>query len=92
VDRLRKEGQKVSSLDLRHIHPLPHGLDNIFGRFKKVAVAELNDRGLYGYGQLASLLRGALSVSNIRSITKTDGLSFMIREIIAGIERVKAEA
>ncbi len=92
VDRLRSQGQKVSCLDLRHIHPLPHGLDNIFGRFKKVAVAELNDRGLYGYGQLASLLRGALSVSNIRSITKTDGLSFMVRELIAGIERVRTEA
>ncbi len=92
ADRLRAQGQKVSSLDLRHVHPLPHGLDTIFGRFKKVAVAELNDGGLYGYGQMASLLRASLTVNNIRSITKTDGLSFMIREIIAGVERIKAEA
>ena len=92
AERLHAQGQKVSSIDLRHIHPLPHGLDTIFSRFKKIAVAELNDAGLYGYGQLASLLRAKLANPNIHSITKTDGLSFKVREIIAGIERIKSEA
>lgn len=91
AERLRSQGQKVSSLDLRHVHPLPHGLDTIFGRFKKIAVVELNDAGLYGYGQLATLLRAKLANPAIHSITKTDGLSFKVREIVAGIERIKSE-
>ena len=92
ADRLRSQGQKVSSLDLRHLHPLPHGLDAIFNRFKKIAVVELNDVGLYGYGQLTSLLRAKLANPHIHSICKTDGLSYKVREIVAGIERIKAEA
>ena len=92
ADRLRAQGQKVSSLDLRHLHPLPHGLDTIFNRFKKIAVIELNDVGLYGYGQLTSLLRAKLANPHIHSICKTDGLSYKVREIVAGIERIKAEA
>lgn len=91
ADRLRSQGQKVSCIDLRHIHPFPLGLEGIFNRFKKIAVVELNDCGLYGYGQLATLLRANLANPNIRSITKTDGLSFKVREIIAGIEKIKAE-
>lgn len=91
ADRLRSQGQKVSCIDLRHIHPLPLGLEGIFNCFKKIAVVELNDCGLYGYGQLATLLRAKLANPNIRSITKTDGLSFKVREIIAGIEKIKAE-
>ena len=46
----------------------------------------MNDEGLYGYGQLASLLRARYANANIESLTKTDGLGFKIREIIAGIE------
>jgi 2-oxoglutarate ferredoxin oxidoreductase subunit alpha len=91
TDALRAQGQKVSCLTIRHVHPLPGGLENIFNHFKKIAVVEMNDQGLYGFGQLATLLRARYANANIRSVCKTDGLSFKIREIVAGIEQVKAE-
>src|SRR6266487_4336404 len=55
VDRARA-GDSVSSLHIRYINPLPNGLENIFSGFNHVFVVELNDEGLYGYGQLAGLL------------------------------------
>jgi 2-oxoglutarate/2-oxoacid ferredoxin oxidoreductase subunit alpha len=47
----------ASPRNLRHISPLPPGLENIFAGFNHVIVVEMNDEGLYGYGQLAGLLR-----------------------------------
>ena len=41
--------------------------------------------GLYGYGQLATLLRARYANPAIRSITKTDGLAFKVSEILAGV-------
>jgi 2-oxoglutarate ferredoxin oxidoreductase subunit alpha len=50
--------------------------------FNHVFVVEINDEGLYGAGQLATLLRGRFADPKIRSITKTDGLPFKVREIL----------
>jgi 2-oxoglutarate/2-oxoacid ferredoxin oxidoreductase subunit alpha len=84
VDRARNLGQSVSSLHLRHLHPLPNGLDNIFARFNRILVAEMNDEGLYGFGQLATLLRARFCDPKIQSMTKTDGLTFRVNEILQG--------
>jgi 2-oxoglutarate ferredoxin oxidoreductase subunit alpha len=88
VDVARGNGRGVSALHIRHIHPMPNGIDKVMEGFNKVLVVEMNDQGLYGYGQLATLLRGRYANPNIKSLTKTDGLGFKIREIIAGIEKV----
>ena len=45
VNRLRAEGHRVGAAHLRHLHPMPAGLDRLWAKFKKVAVAELNDVG-----------------------------------------------
>ena len=87
VDRSRAQVKSVSSIHLRCVHPLPNGLEAIFERFKSVVVVELNDEGVYGYGQMASILRARYCDSKIRSLTKTDGLSFLVREILAGISK-----
>jgi 2-oxoglutarate ferredoxin oxidoreductase subunit alpha len=91
VNRLRAEGHKVGSINLRHLHPMPAKLDSLFAKFRKVVVVELNDRGVYGYGQLAMLLRAKLADPRIESLCKTDGLGFRIREIVTGIEKVLAD-
>ena len=83
--RLRKADVKAGHLHLRHIHPLPNGLEQIFARYHKVVVAELNDEGLYGFGQLAMMLRARYAMPNIVSVTKTDGLTFKVSEIVAGV-------
>jgi 2-oxoglutarate ferredoxin oxidoreductase subunit alpha len=81
----RLRGESISALNLRHLNPLPNGLEKIFARFKRVIVAEMNDEGLYGYGQLATILRARYCDPKIRSLTKTDGLTFRVREILEGV-------
>jgi 2-oxoglutarate/2-oxoacid ferredoxin oxidoreductase subunit alpha len=82
VTRAREQGESVSSIHLRHLHPLPDGLEPVFERFRRIVVVEMNDHGLYGYGQLATLLRARFCNPKIESFTKTDGLTFRVREIV----------
>jgi 2-oxoglutarate ferredoxin oxidoreductase subunit alpha len=88
VARLRLEGHKVGAMHMRHLHPLPAGLADAFKKFKHVICIEMNDYGLYGYGQLATLLRASLADPRIQSVCKTDGLAFRIREVITGVEKI----
>jgi 2-oxoglutarate ferredoxin oxidoreductase subunit alpha len=81
VERYQAAGEKVSSIHIRHLNPLPRGLETIFENFKTIVVLELNDEGLYGYGQLAALIRAKLLDPRIRSLTKTDGLTWKVKEI-----------
>ncbi len=90
VNRLRSRGIKAGQIHLRHLHPLPSGLEEIFSRFRHVLVVEMNDQGLYGFGQMASLLRARYALPSIRSITKTDGLTFRVSEIVGGVDRLLA--
>src|SRR5881392_1986879 len=82
VDRARAAGDSVSALHIRCINPLPNGLENIFSGFNHIFVVELNDEGIYGYGQLAGLLRARFCDPRIRGINKTDGLTFKVKEIL----------
>ena len=82
VTRARGNGEAVSGLHIKHINPLPNGLDEIFKGFHHVIVVELNDEGLYGYGQFAQLLRARYCDPKIRGLTKTDGLTWKVREIL----------
>jgi 2-oxoglutarate ferredoxin oxidoreductase subunit alpha len=85
VGRALAAGLKVGALHIRYLNPLPNGLETIFARYRHVLVAELNDEGLYGYGQLASLLRARYCDPRIRAVNKTDGLTFKVRELAAAI-------
>jgi 2-oxoglutarate/2-oxoacid ferredoxin oxidoreductase subunit alpha len=82
VDRLRAAGEKVSALHFKHIYPLPGGVDKILPRFKKIFVVEMNDGGLWGFGQFAALLRARYCDARIRGLNKTEGLTFKVKEII----------
>ena len=82
VNLARKHGDAISALNLKHLNPLPNGLEKIFSGFTHVVVVELNDEGLYGYGQLASILRARYSDPRIGSVTKTDGLTWKVKEIL----------
>src|ERR1019366_67199 len=86
VDRARAAGDSVSSIHLKHINPLPDGLENIFSGFNHVLVVEMNDEGLYGFGQFAAILRARYCDPKIRAINKTDGLTWKVKEIL---ERAK---
>ena len=92
VSRARVAGDRIGCIHIHHLHPLPNGIERIFSRYRQIFVVEMNDQGLYGFGQLAGLLRACFCNSNIRSITKTDGLTFKVREILSGIERLRSDA
>jgi 2-oxoglutarate/2-oxoacid ferredoxin oxidoreductase subunit alpha len=81
----RESGEKVGALHLRHLHPLPNGLEKIFEKFKRIVTVEMNDQGVYGYGQLATILRARYCEPKITSFTKTDGLTFRVKEILQGV-------
>jgi len=92
VTLARNNGESLSQLHLRHLHPFPLGLRRIFSRFRQIFVVEMNDEGLYGYGQLAGILRAKTCNPHIRSITKTDGLTFSVSEILQGVKRMAGDA
>ncbi len=85
VKRAREYKEKIGAIHLRHLHPLPNDLEKIFARFKRIVVVEMNDEGVYGFGQLATILRARFCEPKIESFTKTDGLTFRVREILQGI-------
>ena len=83
--RAREHGEEIGALHLRHIHPLPNGLDKIFKNFKRIVVVEMNDQGIYGFGQLATILRARYCEPKIESVTKTDGLTYRVKEILESV-------
>jgi 2-oxoglutarate ferredoxin oxidoreductase subunit alpha len=85
VKQARDHGERVGAIHLRHIHPLPNGIENIFAKFKRIVVVEMNDQGVYGFGQLAIILRARYCEPKIESFTKTDGLTFRVKEILDGV-------
>jgi 2-oxoglutarate ferredoxin oxidoreductase subunit alpha len=87
VEELANNGDALSALHIKHINPLPNGLDTIFSRFNSVYVIEMNDGGVYGYGQLAGVLRARFADARIKGINKTAARRWKVSEII---ERVKA--
>ena len=86
VERARKNGDSISCMTIRHIMPLPEGLEGIFDGFHHVYVVETNDEGLNGYGQLCGLLRAKFCDSKIEGINKTDGLTWRVRDILKRVE------
>jgi 2-oxoglutarate ferredoxin oxidoreductase subunit alpha len=92
VDRARAAGDSVSAVQIRYINPLPPGLENIFAGFNHVYVVEMNDEGVYGYGQLAAVLRARFCDAKIRGLNKTDGLTWRVREILERARSVVADS
>jgi 2-oxoglutarate ferredoxin oxidoreductase subunit alpha len=75
VHELQSEGFKVSLAHFNYINPMPGNVRDIFGKFKKIVVAELN------LGQFADYLRMKYQEFNYSQINKVQGLPFTIQEI-----------
>ena len=76
VDKMRAEGKKVSLCHFNYINPLPHGVADIFKRFKKIVVCELNE------GQFANYLRGKLQQFDYEQYNKCEGQPFTVTELM----------
>ena len=83
--RAKSVGEKIGAIHLRHLHPLPEGLEQVFAKFQRIVVVEMNDQGIYGFGQLATVLRARFCEPKIESVTKTDGLTYRVREILSHV-------
>src|SRR5438477_1446728 len=92
VKLAREHGEKTGALHQRHVHPLPNGLEKIFEKFKRIVTVEMNDQGVYGFGQLATILRARYCEPKITSFTKTDGLTFRVKEILDAVFKGKSFA
>lgn len=86
VDQSITSGEPLAALHLRHLNPLPPALAEIFAKYDNVLVVELNEGGVNGCGQLGRLLRAETCLPQIRGVTKSDGGSFRVSEVL---ERVR---
>ena len=78
---IRHKGLGVAHLHLRHLNPLPRGLDKVLSSYKKILIPELN------LGQLALLIRGKFLIDAV-SFTKIQGRPFTISELKQKIEEM----
>ena len=82
VRALRKEGKKVSLCHVSYIDPLPANLGEIFPRFKKRVVCELN------MGQFAGYLRMQFPGTAFEQYNKVQGLPFTTIELVENINKM----
>jgi 2-oxoglutarate ferredoxin oxidoreductase subunit alpha len=75
VRELQADNHKVSLANFNYINPLPKNTREIFSRFKKIIVAELN------MGQFADYLRAKYQEFSYEQLNKIQGLPFTIGEI-----------
>ena len=75
VRELQADNHKVSLANFNYINPLPKNVKEVFSRFKKIVVAELN------LGQFANYLRTKYQEFSYDQLNKVQGLPFTIGEI-----------
>lgn len=75
VDELRAEGKRVSLCHFNYIDPLPHGVREIFAKFRRIVVCELNE------GQFANYLRQSFQEFTYEQYDKCEGQPFTIVEL-----------
>jgi 2-oxoglutarate ferredoxin oxidoreductase subunit alpha len=75
VHELKKSGHRVGLAQFNYIQPLPKNTGEIFERFEKIIVCELNS------GQFANYLRMHFSGSRFFQYNKIQGLPFLISEL-----------
>ena len=85
VRELRKEGKKVSLAHFNYIKPLPRNTREVFARFKKIIVCELN------MGQFASYLRDKVPGVEYHQYNKLKGLPFTVKELKESVVKLLEE-
>lgn len=83
VKEARTNGIKVSQAHFSNIMPLPANTADVFKRFKKILVCELNS------GQFANYLRMTHPEFQYEQYNKIQGLPFTVAELVEVISNVK---
>ena len=84
VEELQQEGKAVASLHLRYLNPLPPDLGQIFRRYRRVLVPEINS------GQLVRILRAEYLVDAV-GFNRVRGLPLSTQELREAIEQLLEE-
>ena len=75
VRELQADGHKISLVNFNYINPLPKNVGDVFRRFRKIVVCELNT------GQLADYLRMKHQEFGYEQVNKIQGLPFTLNDI-----------
>jgi len=82
INQLIEEGKSVALAHFKHIMPLPKNTKEIFGRYKKIIVCEIN------MGQFVNYLRMEFPEFTYQQYNKVQGLPFMVTEIEAKVNEL----
>jgi len=85
VKHMIKEGKKVSHAHFHYIMPLPKNTAEIFSKFKKILVCEIN------MGQFVNYLRATLPDFKYEQYNKMQCLPFMVAELKAKYNQILEE-
>ena len=79
---MQDAGKKVSLAHFNYIKPLPKNTAEVFSKFKKIVVCELN------LGQFASYLRDRVPGLHYYQVNKMKGLPFSVHELVEKFENI----
>ncbi len=82
VREMQKNGKKVSLAHFNYIKPLPKNTAEVFSKFKKIVVCELNQ------GQFAGYLRDKVPGCTYYQVNKMKGLPFSVHELVENFEKL----
>ena len=80
VQEARAEGLEISFAHFDYIKPLPRNTEEVFGKFEKILVCELNS------GQFVNYLRGEMPQFKYEQFNKVQGQPFLVQEIVGAIK------
>ena len=72
---LNNEGYKVGHAHFHYINPMPKNTEEVFSKFKKIIVCELNK------GQLSFVLKGKYTQFEFKQYNKVQGLPFSVTDL-----------
>jgi len=82
VQQMRSEGKSVALAHFDYINPLPKNTAQVFARYKKIIVCELNS------GQFVDYLRAKLPDFKYLQYNKVQGQPFIVKEIVDAVNNI----
>lgn len=85
VKKMQEEGKDISLAHFNYIMPLPRNTNEVFSKFKRILVCELNK------GQFVNYLRMKIPDFRYRQFNKVQGLPFQVKELTQAFNNLLEE-
>ncbi|MBQ2839025.1 MAG: 2-oxoacid:acceptor oxidoreductase subunit alpha [Muribaculaceae bacterium] len=82
AEELNKDSKPIAFAHFRYINPLPANTAEVFAKYRRVIVAELNT------GQFADYLQSKFPEVKFERINKVQGQPFLVKEVIDGVTKI----